>query len=79
LPRSTAEAIRMAMTALPVENTGTSVRSDMGSAREASAWPAQMSITVSPSITTEKRAPCSFSPSGASTKLAAKASFTAAR
>src|SRR5690606_35811176 len=44
-----------------------------------SAAPAQRSMTASPSIKTEKRAACSSSPSGPSVKLAAKASFTAAK
>ncbi|MNE40618.1 hypothetical protein D3C80_1346500 [compost metagenome] len=65
------------MTALPVEKTGTSVSSANGLVPARSADPAHRSTATSPSIVTEKRAASSFSPSGASTKLAAKASFTA--
>ncbi len=74
---STQRAIIRAMTALPVEKTGTSVFSVKGVRPATSADPAQRSTATSPSMVTEKRAASSFSPSGASTKLAAKASFTA--
>ncbi|MND63694.1 hypothetical protein D3C80_550110 [compost metagenome] len=74
---STQRAIIKAMTALPVEKTGTRLLSVKGVRPAVSADPAQRSTATSPSMTTLKRAACSFSLSGASTKLAAKASFTA--
>ena len=74
---STQRAIIRAMTALPVEKTGTRVLSVKGVRPAVSADPAHRSTATSPSMVTLKRAACSFSPSGASMKLAAKASFTA--
>ncbi|MNI46609.1 hypothetical protein D3C77_299910 [compost metagenome] len=74
---STQRAIIRAITALPVEKTGTRVRSVKGVRPAVSADPAHRSTATSPSSVTLKRAASSFSPSGASVKLAAKASFTA--
>ena len=69
----------MAITALPVENTGARVVSVNGIVRAVSAYPAQRSTTASPSTSTLNRAACSSSPSGAAVKLAANASRTASK
>ncbi len=79
MPASTAVAISRAITALPVEKTGVRVSSAKGVVLAVSACPAHRSTTGAPSIIKQNRAPTSFSPSGASVKLAAKASFTDAK